>query len=67
MNVVERLQRLTGHTMATQVNPSLVRANEVHRLCGNPARLREVWQCAHAAWPDAPDLDHALTRMLAAA
>ena len=67
MNVVERLQRLTGHTITTQVNPSLVRANEVHRLCGNPARLREVWQRAHAAWPDTPDLDHTLTRMLAAA
>ena len=39
MNVVERLQRLTGHTMATQVNPSLVRANEVRTLCADTTTL----------------------------
>jgi nucleoside-diphosphate-sugar epimerase len=38
--VLDMLKRLTGHTMAVRVDPQLVRANEVHRLCGDPSRLR---------------------------
>lgn len=37
--VIDRLERLTGHQMAVTVNPAFVRANEVHRLCGSPAKL----------------------------
>lgn len=37
--VLDRLERLTGHQMAVTVNPAFVRANEVHRLCGSPAKL----------------------------
>lgn len=66
--VLERLTQLSGHTLRVQVNPALVRANEIHRLCGDPGRLRSVWQQAGAPWPDAQDmLDNVLTRMLAAA
>lgn len=36
------LQRLTGHHMEVQVDPALVRANEVHTLCGDPSRLRQT-------------------------
>ena len=38
-NVLEKLEAITGHTLDVQVNPAYVRANEVHRLCGNPAKL----------------------------
>ena len=40
--VIGMLQELTGHTISVQVDPALVRANEVHRLCGDPTRLREA-------------------------
>lgn len=39
MAVVQMLQELTGQQMDIQVNPAFVRPNEVHRLCGNPAKL----------------------------
>jgi GDP-6-deoxy-D-talose 4-dehydrogenase len=37
--VIATLQAITGHSMAVDVNPAFVRANEVHRLCGSPAKL----------------------------
>lgn len=41
-HVINTLERITGHTMAVDVNPAFVRANEVHRLCGSPAKLLSV-------------------------
>jgi GDP-6-deoxy-D-talose 4-dehydrogenase len=38
-HVIATLQAITGHAMAVDVNPAFVRANEVHRLCGSPAKL----------------------------
>ncbi|OGB19834.1 MAG: GDP-mannose 4,6 dehydratase [Burkholderiales bacterium RIFCSPLOWO2_12_67_14] len=38
--VITALEELTGHHMQVNVNPAFVRANEVHRLCGNPDKLR---------------------------
>jgi GDP-6-deoxy-D-talose 4-dehydrogenase len=67
LDVIARLERLTGHHIRPQVNPQLVRANEVHRLCGDPARLQAVWRAAGAAWPHTSELDHTLARMLDAA
>jgi nucleoside-diphosphate-sugar epimerase len=40
--VIGMLQDLTGHRIDVQVDPALVRTNEVHRLCGDPSRLREA-------------------------
>ncbi len=40
-HVIALLSGITGHTMDVQVNPAFVRANEVHRLCGSPDKLRE--------------------------
>lgn len=37
--VIGLLQDITGHAIEVDVDPALVRANEVHRLCGDPARL----------------------------
>ncbi len=38
-SVLELLSQLTGHRLQVKVNPALVRNNEIHRLCGNPAKL----------------------------
>ena len=37
--VLAAMTELTGHRPEVKVNPAFVRANEVHRLCGDPARL----------------------------
>ena len=37
--VIEIIRRLTGHSIEVTVNPAFVRANEVHRLCGDPSKL----------------------------
>jgi nucleoside-diphosphate-sugar epimerase len=39
-NVLDMLADITGHQIEVRVNPAFVRANEVHRLCGNPAKLQ---------------------------
>jgi nucleoside-diphosphate-sugar epimerase len=38
-HLIRTLEGITGHTMVVDVNPTFVRANEVHRLCGSPAKL----------------------------
>ncbi|MEP6789839.1 MAG: GDP-mannose 4,6-dehydratase [Ramlibacter sp.] len=37
--VILLLEKLTGHQLQVKVDPAMVRANEVHRLCGDPGRL----------------------------
>lgn len=37
--VLDTLQQLTGHRITTRVNPAFVRPNEIHSLCGSPAKL----------------------------
>ena len=38
-SVIDALKHITGHDLQVKVNPAFVRANEVHRLCGSPAKL----------------------------
>ncbi|MDD3935654.1 GDP-mannose 4,6-dehydratase [Rhodoferax sp.] len=40
--VLALLGQITGHQMQVKVNPAFVRANEIHRLCGSPAKLVSV-------------------------
>jgi nucleoside-diphosphate-sugar epimerase len=40
--VIGTLQELTGHRIEVDVDAKLVRANEVHRLCGDPSRLMKA-------------------------
>ena len=54
-NVLDMLTDITGHQIEVRVNPAFVRANEVHRLCGSPAKL-------HAC--TSPLLDYALSNTL---
>lgn len=37
--VISELEKLSGQTLEVVVNPAFVRANEVHRLCGDPHKL----------------------------
>ncbi len=41
-SVVETLIKITSHPIQITVNPDFVRANEVHRMCGNPKKLQEL-------------------------
>ena len=41
-HVIDLMSDITGHKMDVHVNPSFVRANEVHRLCGSPEKLLKV-------------------------
>lgn len=41
-SVIGRLSSISGHTIETKVNHAFVRTNEIHRLCGNPTRLRAI-------------------------
>lgn len=36
------LTALSGHQLAVEQDPALMRAQEVHQLCGNPARLQQL-------------------------
>jgi nucleoside-diphosphate-sugar epimerase len=38
--VIAALEGLTGHRPRVEVDRALIRANEVHRLCGDPSHLR---------------------------
>jgi GDP-6-deoxy-D-talose 4-dehydrogenase len=40
--VIDALVELTGHQMNVVVNPAFVRANELHRLCGDVSKLNQT-------------------------
>jgi nucleoside-diphosphate-sugar epimerase len=60
--VIDLLTKLTGHEIEVHVNPDFVRANEIHRLCGDPAKLIGI-----AGQIPMPSLSDTLTWMLAKA
>jgi nucleoside-diphosphate-sugar epimerase len=51
-SVIEQLTALTGHRPQIQINPAFVRANEVHRLAGQPTQLQSVFAQAQVPWPN---------------
>lgn len=65
-HVFNTLARITGHQIQVEVNPAFVRANEVHGLCGNPAKLQALLT-RHGCNLDNPPLEDTLRRMLATA
>ena len=65
-HVIDTLTRIMGHQIQVQVNPAFVRASEVHRLCGSPAKLQALL-ARHGCRLDNPPLEDTLRRMLAAA
>lgn len=64
--VIDTLTRITGHSIKVEVNPAFVRVNEVHRLCGSPAKLQSLL-ATRGATLENPSLEDTLRRMLAAA
>ena len=38
-SVLDLLSQITGHHLEVKVNPAFVRNDEIHRLCGSPAKL----------------------------
>ena len=65
-HVIDTLIRITGHHAQVEVNPAFVRANEVHRLCGSPAKLQALLS-RHGKLLNNPPLTETLQRMLVAA
>jgi GDP-6-deoxy-D-talose 4-dehydrogenase len=63
-HVIDRLKAITGHDIAVRVNPAFVRANEVHRLCGDPGKLNKLAENRGFVVPDI-QLDQTLEFMLA--
>ncbi|MHB8784899.1 MAG: NAD-dependent epimerase/dehydratase family protein [Thauera sp.] len=64
--VIDTLADLSGHALEAKVNPAFVRANEVHRLCGNPGKLHTLCAQAHVKLKQ-PSLSDMLAWMLAEA
>lgn len=61
--VLALLNELTGHHLRVQVNPALVRQNEVLQLCGAPGKLQAL-QRYSAVQPQVPSLADTLSEML---
>lgn len=59
--VIDALVELTGHQMDVVVNPAFVRANELHRLCGDASKLHKT-----IGTHDSIALQHTLRWMLEA-
>lgn len=63
--VMDMLACITGHHMAIDVNPALLRANEVHCLRGDPAKLNALFE-AHGYQLCNPPFEDTLKGMLVA-
>jgi GDP-6-deoxy-D-talose 4-dehydrogenase len=61
--VLDELTRLTGQSIEVQVNPHLIRKNDLHRLYGSPAKL-DTLLAAHGIMIDRPPLADTLQSML---
>lgn len=64
--VVDALIKLTNHPIQISVNPDFVRANEVHRMCGDPSKLQDLLN-KHQIQLRIPPLEQTLQSMLDAA
>lgn len=63
--VIDTLIQMTGHVIEIKVNPDFVRANEVRRMCADPAKLNALFQ-THGIRLHVPPLEYTLQRMLQA-
>ena len=64
-DVINTLSQITKHHPEIAINPDFVRSNEVHRMCGNPAKLN-LLLAQHQVTLPASDLASTLKNMLAA-
>jgi len=58
-SVIEILSNITGHELEVRINPAFVRANEIHRLCGDATKIKAL-----AGHIPLPPLTHTLQWML---
>lgn len=65
-DVISTFERIAGHGIDVQVDPSFVRPNEVHQLCGDPGKLTQVMAQAGYPWR-LPTLEETLSSVLASA
>lgn len=65
-NVVDSLVKLTNHPIEITINPTFVRTNEVHRMCGDPKKLNTLLS-SHQIKLQTPSLEETLKKMLDAA
>ena len=61
--VIDTLVNITGHRIDITVNPEFIRANEVHRMCGDPGKLMAVLN-QHQISLNIPLLETTLQKML---
>lgn len=64
--VVDALIHLTNHPIKITVNPDFVRANEVHRMCGDATKIGALLS-RHNVELQVPSLEETLQKMLDAA
>ena len=64
--VLDTLKKITGHNIAIRVNPDFVRASEVHRMVGNPQKLKRLLTSNGLSLQVSP-LDDTFKQMLSAA
>lgn len=62
-HVIDTFEQLTGHSIKVEVDSRFVRPNEVHRLCGDPAKLNKV-ATQHGGALQMPSLKDTLESML---
>lgn len=62
-NVVDTLSQITKHQIKIEVNPDFIRANEVNRMCGDPAKLQALLK-KHQLQLHAPSLEQTLSNMI---
>lgn len=65
-HVIDTLVRITGHDIKVEVDPTLMRSNEVKRLCGSRSKLQALLAIHGYTLNNLP-LENTLRRMLAAA
>lgn len=61
--VIDTLKKITGHNIEIRVNPDFVRASEVHRMVGNPSKLKHLLSSQDIALTS-PTLEETLKQML---
>jgi nucleoside-diphosphate-sugar epimerase len=66
VDVVGVLSRISGHSLKVEINPTFVRLNELHRLCGSPDKLWALL-AQHGVELSVPTLEDTLQSMLVAA
>ena len=64
-SVIDALSQLSDHVLKVEVNPAFVRANELHRLCGSPAKLQALL-ASHGVTIPVQSLEGTLRTMLLA-